>query len=168
MLFPQGDTLGVVFSFLSTFNLLHGALFIVCKEWNRVLCELPHAWGETLNLTWMDCDIPHSRFAWHRIEELNLSCCEKVTDASLARISSLSLQHLSLDFCDQITDVGLASLSSLPLQHLNLCHCWRITDAGLVHLSSMPLYYLNLVRCKYVTGVGLEHICSPELRYLLL
>ena len=61
--FPEGDTLGVVFSFLSTFQLLRGAVFTVCKEWNRVLCELPHAWGDHLVLRGFHC----SKFAWHRI-----------------------------------------------------------------------------------------------------
>lgn len=41
MQFPEGDTLGVVFSFLTAFQLLGGSLFRVCKEWNRVLCQLP-------------------------------------------------------------------------------------------------------------------------------
>lgn len=37
----EGDTLGVVFSFLKASELIQGSLFVVCKEWNRVLCELP-------------------------------------------------------------------------------------------------------------------------------
>ena len=64
--FPEGDTLGVVFSFLSTFNLLQ-SIFRVCKAWNRVLCELPHSWGNELDLHWTNHDFYHSNFAWHRI-----------------------------------------------------------------------------------------------------
>ena len=62
-----GDTLGVVFSFLSAYELLQGSLFLVCKEWYQVLCELPHAWSHKLDLVWIMEDFPRSRFAWHRI-----------------------------------------------------------------------------------------------------
>jgi len=66
MQFPEGDTLGVVFSFLASYKLLQGAFFAVCKEWHRVLCELPHAWGDQLDLSFTRY-IPHSKFAWHRV-----------------------------------------------------------------------------------------------------
>lgn len=69
----QSDTLGVVFSFLNTQELIEGCL-LVCKEWHQVLCELPHAWGHKLHIR-LSHDIPHSKFAWHRITELNLDFC---------------------------------------------------------------------------------------------
>ena len=81
--FPEGDTLGVVFSFLSAYELLRGSLFIVCKEWNRVLCGLPHAWGDTLSLCWPCHPIPHTLFAWHRVK---VCCCTllKLANQSMA------------------------------------------------------------------------------------
>ena len=68
--FPQGDALGVVLSFLSARELVQGSLFRVSKEWRRVLCTLPHAWGLSLDLNWTRGSIPSwskCTFAWHRI-----------------------------------------------------------------------------------------------------
>ena len=67
--FPQGDALGVVLSFLSARELLRGRLCLVSKEWWRVLCTLPHAWGLSLDLSWSR-SIPNLSlvvFAWHRV-----------------------------------------------------------------------------------------------------
>ena len=67
--FPQGDALGVVLSFLSARELVRGTLFLVSKEWQCVLCTLPHSWGVSLNLSWSSC-IPNLSlvtFAWHRV-----------------------------------------------------------------------------------------------------
>ena len=177
--FPEGDTLGVVFSFLTSHQLLRGALFIVSKEWNRVLCELPHAWGEQLQLYWLNHSILHSRFAWSRVTHLtttrwcffndvehirsmpllryiDFSFCE-VTNINLVHISTLSrLQHLDLAGCSKISDDGLAHISSLPLQHLKLCDCKFVTDVGLAHLKRCPLQSLDLCGCYHVTDIGLR------------
>ena len=67
---PEGDALGVVFSFLSAGELVRGGLFRVSKEWWRVLSTLPHSWGLSLDLRWTrGCipDLSKCRFAWHRI-----------------------------------------------------------------------------------------------------
>ena len=67
-MFPQGDTLGVVLSFLSARELVQGGLFRVSQEWRRVLCTLPHAWGLSLDLGWTRGRITSwSTFAWHLI-----------------------------------------------------------------------------------------------------
>ena len=68
--FPHGDALGVVLSFLSARELLYGGLFRVNKEWWRVLCTLPHAWGLSLDLSRSRGSLPSwskCMFAWHRI-----------------------------------------------------------------------------------------------------
>ena len=69
--FPQGDALGVVLSFLSARELVHGRLVLVSKAWQCVLCTLPHSWGLSLNLSWIRSSrIPNLSlvaFAWHRI-----------------------------------------------------------------------------------------------------
>ena len=68
VMFPQGDTLGVVLSFLSARELVQGGLFRVSQEWRRVLCTLPHAWGLSLDLGWTRGRITSwCTFAWHRI-----------------------------------------------------------------------------------------------------
>ena len=178
MSFPEGDTLGVVLSFLTSCQLLRGSLFSVSKEWNRVLCELPHAWGEKLKLYWANNHNFRSRFAWSHITHLEMTrCCERelenissmpllrridlshceVTDMNLAHFSSLSqLQDLDLTDCHKITDDGLAHLSSLPLQHLGLCNCKFATDVGLAHLKRCPLQSLDLCGCYHVTDIGLR------------
>ena len=66
--FPEGDTLGVVFNFLSARELLRGQLCQVSKEWRRVLREVPHAWGISLDLSWATrFPTPPFTFAWHRV-----------------------------------------------------------------------------------------------------
>ena len=67
--FPQGDVLGVVLSFLSARELVHGRLVLVSKAWQCVLCTLPHSWGLSLNLSWRRRipDLSLVAFAWHRI-----------------------------------------------------------------------------------------------------
>lgn len=70
--FPCGDTLGVVFSFLSARELLQGEFYLVCKEWKRVLTTAAHAWGPSLDLSWtrghsLD-KLPVRTYAWHRVE----------------------------------------------------------------------------------------------------
>ena len=67
--FPQGDALGVVLSFLSARELVRGRLFLVSKEWQCVLCTLPHSWGVSLNLSWSSCipNLSQVTFAWHRV-----------------------------------------------------------------------------------------------------
>lgn len=133
--FPVGDTLGVVFSFLKSSQLLGESLF-VCKEWNRVLCDLPHAWGETLRLFRTRNHNFRSK-AWSRITHLQMMhCCFERT---FENISSMPrLRHIDLFHCDA-RDMNLAHFSSLSqLQYLNLTNCQKITDDGLAHLSSIP------------------------------
>ena len=62
----QHDALGVIFSFLSARELLRGKLTQVCKEWLRVLRDLAHAWGSSLDLSWVK-GVPTSKpkLAWH-------------------------------------------------------------------------------------------------------
>ena len=67
----EGDVLGIVFSFLSAGELVCDRLFLVSKEWRRVLCTLPHSWGLSLDLSWSRCgggipNLSQCTFAWHR------------------------------------------------------------------------------------------------------
>ena len=81
------------------------------------------------------------------LTSLDLSECQKITDAGLKHLSSMkNLTSLDLRDCDQITDDGLGHLKDLPnLTSLDLSGCWKITDDGLGHISSMPnLTSLNL------------------------
>ena len=48
----------------------------------------------------------------------------------MGQLSGLPLQQLDLSCCRKLTDAGLALLSGLPLRRLELRSC-RLTDAGL-------------------------------------
>lgn len=165
MQFPEGDTLGVVFSFLNAFQLLRKTVFVVCKEWNRVLCYLPHTWNSQLDLRWIHNDIPCLKFAWHRVTRIDFGRSDQVTDVGLANISTLHLQYLICRFAS-VSNVGLTYLSSMPL--LDLSRCEKITDFGLVHISSLLLKYLNLHLCGPITDAGMLHISSMPLQMLIL
>ena len=68
----------------------------------------------------------------------------------------MPLQRLDVSRCDKITDAGLQFLTGMPLQHLNASDC-SITDACLQHLASMQLQHLNLVGCHDISYAGLEN-----------
>ena len=52
--FPEGDTLSVIFSFLTTWEILRGQFYLVNKEWQYVLLNWPNAWGSALMLYYAD------------------------------------------------------------------------------------------------------------------
>jgi len=164
MQFPGGDTLGVVFSFLSTLQLLQRRMFIVCKDWNYVLCKLPHAWGGVLNLSWAKTEpTSYSTFAWSCIHKLVLG--RATTDTWLSHIICLPLRSLDLKQGHHVTDAGLVYLKSLPLQYFRLSHS-SITNAGLSNFTSMPLRYLCLISCQHISDKGLVYIISLSLEHL--
>ena len=69
--FPEGDTLGVVLSFLDPCDILRRGLYRVSREWMRVLCQLPHAWHPVLNMYHVHkwTRLPDkTAFAWHNVE----------------------------------------------------------------------------------------------------
>jgi hypothetical protein len=66
--FPHGDTLGIVLGFMSAREILQGKLFVVAKEWIRVLRTLPHAWGAKLDLRWAtSVTFSGTYYAWNRV-----------------------------------------------------------------------------------------------------
>ena len=118
------------------------------------------------------------------ITEIDLCCCNALTDAGLAHLRELPLTSLDLRWCDQITDeglahlrelrsltslylsgslrqitdAGLAHLRGLPLTSLNLSGCRKISDAGLAHLRELPLTSLSLFGCRKISDAGLAHL----------
>jgi len=73
------------------------------------------------------------------IEELNLSQCKRISDATCAALSSHcpKLQRLNLDSCPEITDMSLKDLAAgCPLlTHINLSWCELLTDNGVDALA---------------------------------
>ncbi|CAM9651493.1 unnamed protein product [Lampetra fluviatilis] len=91
---------------------------------------------------------------------LDLSWCPRITDAALEAIACElhRLQELVLDRCVRVTDLGLGYLSTMPsLRSLNLRWCCQIQDFGLQHLYGMrSLRVLSLAGCPLLTMAGLS------------
>jgi len=158
---------GRILSFLPA-QQITTCLHHVCKDWRKLplindgcldLSGLP-------NLSDSDLKTILDKASGIRISSINLSNCEKITDASLAHLVTLtSLSSLNLNKCPNITDAGLAHLSKLTLlSSLSLDWCENITDAGLVHLSELTLLRsLCLNGCENITDAGLAHLSKLTL-----
>jgi Sec-independent protein translocase protein TatA len=97
------------------------------------------------------------------LKSLNLSGCCNITDAGLLALNNLTaLESLNLSHCSRLTDAGLLALNNLTaLESLDLAWCHNITDGGLYHLNSLTtLQSLNLSGCDNITDAGLDHLSS--------
>ena len=181
-MFPTGDTLGVVFSFLSTLELLQTCV-LVNREWLDVLRKLPHAWGPELNLRRRGDNLMlPGNFAWYRVQSLKINQFSPYLIKSLPQLRRLEirtnfvypdmscLQSLSclthLVVGCIMDDARLAHISRMPLEYLNLRGSFCITNAGLKLLSNMPLKHLNLDDCTSITDIGLTHLSNLPLQHL--
>lgn len=98
-----------------------------------------------------------------KLQHLNLTMCNSITDEELQKISNLTtLQSLNLYGCKKITDAGLQYISNIiTLQELNFCNCNQITDVGLRHISNLTLLQqLLLSYCEQITDEGLHYISN--------
>ncbi|KAF7482527.1 Hypothetical predicted protein [Marmota monax] len=91
------------------------------------------------------------------LQELDLTACSKLTDASLAK-----LRQLSLSLLPALTDMGLVAVArGCPsLEHLVPSHCSHISDEGWVQAAgSWPrLQHVNLSSCSQLTEQTLDTI----------
>lgn len=178
-LFPDGDALGVILSFLPALEVLKNGLYLVNKEFHRVLTELSHAWGPDMHLRTRHDLIGLSAFAWGRVKSLVCtSTCPSFSnmvnllqaDLSFGRVVNLAhfgsralscLRVLDLTRCANMDDTQLAHLMPhcRALEHLTLTGC-DVTDFGLASVVGMPLKRLELNACAEVTDVGLEMLSS--------
>ncbi|XP_011852068.1 PREDICTED: leucine-rich repeat-containing protein 29 isoform X2 [Mandrillus leucophaeus] len=97
------------------------------------------------------------------LQELDLTACSKLTDASLAKVLQFpQLRQLSLSLLPELTDKGLVAVAGgcPSLEHLALSHCSRISDKGWAQAaSSWPrLQHLNLSSCSQLTEQTLDTI----------
>ena len=180
----NGDTLGVILSFLAPSEILGRYLFTVSKEWFDVLCHRPHSWTHHLDLACFNT-AGSPNFAWKHVTSLSIrldlltpsftQCFTRLTyldlsstDCSqgLRHLSSLSLGHLNLDGVWKTTDEELLYLSHMPLRALILSGCEQITDVGLANISMLPLRELNLYNCWRITDAGLAHLSKMPLENL--
>ncbi|XP_040853209.1 F-box/LRR-repeat protein 20-like isoform X1 [Ochotona curzoniae] len=96
------------------------------------------------------------------LQELDLTACSKLTDASLAKVLQFpQLRQLSLSLLPALTDLGLVAVArGCPsLEHLALSHCGRLSDEGWAQAGSWPrLQHLNLSSCSQLTEQALDII----------
>lgn len=101
-----------------------------------------------------------SLLALRDLQELNLTACTKLTDASITQVLRFQdLRTLSLSTLSEITDSSLVSVAShcRGLTRLNLSHCPKLTDHGLsiaAH-SLHRLQHLHLSCCDKITDRSL-------------
>ncbi|XP_008064921.1 leucine-rich repeat-containing protein 29 isoform X2 [Carlito syrichta] len=97
------------------------------------------------------------------LQELDLTACSKLTDASLAKVLQFpQLRQLSLSLLPALTDMGLVAVArGCPsLERLALSHCSHLSDEGWAQAaSSWPrLQHLNLSSCSQLTEQTLDAI----------
>ncbi|XP_038953879.1 leucine-rich repeat-containing protein 29 isoform X6 [Rattus norvegicus] len=107
------------------------------------------------------------------LQELDLTACSKLTDASLAKVLQFpQLRQLSLSLLPAFTDMGLVAVArGCPsLERLTLSHCSHLSDEGWVQAARLwpRLQHLNLSSCSQVTEQTLDTIgqACKQLRVL--
>ncbi|XP_063103565.1 F-box/LRR-repeat protein 2 isoform X2 [Cavia porcellus] len=107
------------------------------------------------------------------LQELDLTACSKLTDASLAKVLQFpQLRQLSLSLLTALTDIGLVAVArGCPsLERLSLSHCAHLSDEGWAQAAvSWPrLQHLDLSSCSQLTEQTLNTIrqACKQLRVL--
>ncbi|KAM7332523.1 hypothetical protein ACRRTK_009231 [Alexandromys fortis] len=107
------------------------------------------------------------------LQELDLTACCKLTDASLAKVLQLpQLRQLSLSLLPGLTDTGLVAVArGCPsLERLALSHCSHLSDEGWAQAARFwpRLQHLNLSSCSQLTEQTLDTIgqACKQLRVL--
>ncbi|XP_006863667.1 PREDICTED: leucine-rich repeat-containing protein 29 [Chrysochloris asiatica] len=97
------------------------------------------------------------------LQELDLTACCQLTDASLAKVLQFpQLRRLSLSLLPAFTDMGLVAVArGCPsLEHLALSHCSLLSDEGWAQAASFwpRLRHLTLSSCSQLTEQTLDTI----------
>jgi hypothetical protein len=98
-----------------------------------------------------------------QLVRLDLSGCEKLTDAGLRSVAALpGVLHLNLYGCRELTAAGIAHLAGMStVTRLDLTRCTRLTDTALAPLGKLPrLEHLSLAGCEWVTDAGLAALAG--------
>jgi len=142
----------------------HGNWKYVCPTPARIFADLSELYRLQIDREATDEDL--MRLAdlaeLAGLRALDLSWCERVTDAALADVVKLTgLRELRLSSCT--TDAALAEVAKLnSLQRLDLLFCDRVTDAGLAEVTRLTgLRELNLHKCnEQFTPAGLAEVAK--------
>ncbi|XP_053742793.1 dynein regulatory complex subunit 6 [Synchiropus splendidus] len=96
-----------------------------------------------------------------KLKELNVSHCGVITDEGVRRIAQrlVELRRLNLSYCDRLSDAALAGLSGSSLHSLDVSGC-NIHDQGLAALEKIPIKTLILADCINITDDGIEVLCQ--------
>ncbi|XP_060248078.1 F-box/LRR-repeat protein 2 [Meriones unguiculatus] len=115
----------------------------------------------------------HSLIMLQALQELDLTACSKLTDASLAKVLQFpQLRQLSLSLLPAFTDMGLVAVSKgcPSLERLALSHCSHLSDEGWAQAARFwpRLQHLNLSSCSQLTEQTLDNIgqACKQLRVL--
>jgi hypothetical protein len=94
------------------------------------------------------------------LKKLNLTACNKVTNLGLQSLSHLiKLESLNLSCCDLISDEGILSFSSSlhSLKSLDLSNCDQITLLSLSSLINSPNLSLTKLHCLGCNILSLDY-----------
>lgn len=153
----------------------------VCKNFDDLALKIPKLTKELKDKLWRfmvqekllnDHRLPRF-FDNQPIREIDLSGCDKITDASILYLAKKApqLQVANLSFCNLITFEGIKSLCThcTQLQTISLYHC-HINDATLIHIANtLPaLKSLTIAGCNLITETAISKISQKctELLYL--
>ncbi|XP_042293408.1 F-box/LRR-repeat protein 2-like [Sceloporus undulatus] len=108
-----------------------------------------------------------------RLQELDLTGCEKLTDMSIAKVICFpELRHLSLSLIPNITDNSLRAIARncRSLENLSLTYCVNLTDKGFAEVAAClhRLQHLDVSGCNQLTPRTLKVVGQEcqQLKYL--
>lgn len=90
------------------------------------------------------------------IEELNISGCDLISAATVARIKNLTSLHIAR--CRQVNRAWLSQLKFLPLKDICLLECPEVDDEALAPLIALPLVEVDLLNCHEISDAGATHL----------
>ncbi|XP_053175910.1 dynein regulatory complex subunit 6 [Scomber japonicus] len=95
------------------------------------------------------------------LRELNVSYCNHISDISVMRITRrlCKLYHLNLSYCERLTNAALEWLSGSSVCSIDISGC-NIQDQGLAALERVRWKKLVLAECVHVTDIGIEKLCK--------
>jgi arylsulfatase A-like enzyme len=82
------------------------------------------------------------------LTSLTISDCKQLTDSSLKRFNSLSINKLHINQALNFTDKLLFSLTNQPLYSLEISGALKITDKGIQSIAHLPLNKLVILNAN--------------------
>ncbi|KAL3686923.1 hypothetical protein R1sor_013232 [Riccia sorocarpa] len=146
---------------------------VAVADGRRELRDVSLRWRQRVG----DIGVSALAHSCHKLVELDLGHCNRITDESLKAISQLRLlKTLYLQKCRLVTNSGVSFLAngstSKSLRNLGLSECDQLTDGGVLSLQQITtLKLLSLKHCgpNIVNIGGIGGLAgASQLRYLNL